>query len=137
MKDMSKLFLYWSMKVNIELLEFRFVLFLREGDLPLYVQVNDEIFDYAFMFNQTHYSRWISILVKDMVELIWKHPDIYNRMITLFADVAVFFRHENLKESPALFDQGKLRLGTKSDILSFRSSSNSAYRATHKPHFAA
>ena len=35
----------------------------------------------------------------------------------LFADLEELFRHENQKESPALFDQGKLRLGKTSDIL--------------------
>ena len=69
MKYMSNMFLYWSMVMNIELLEFRFVPSLREGDSPLYVQVIDEVFEYAFMFNQTHYTRGLPIHVKDMVEL--------------------------------------------------------------------
>ena len=50
MKYMSNLFLYWSMVMNIELLECRFVPSLREGDFTLYVQVIDEVCDYAFMF---------------------------------------------------------------------------------------
>ena len=78
MKDMSKLFLYWSMVMNIELLQCHFVPSLRD---TLYVQVIDEVCDYAFMFNQTHYTRWLPIHVKDMVEFEWKHPDIYKEFL--------------------------------------------------------
>ena len=67
--------------MDIELLQCRFVRSLREGDFPLYVQVIDEVCDYAFIFNQTHYSRWLPIHVKDMVELEWKHPDIYREFL--------------------------------------------------------
>ena len=73
-KDMSKLFLYWSMVMNIEFVQCRFVPSLREGDFPLYVQVIDDVCDYAFMFNQTHYSRWLPIHVKAMVKPEWKPP---------------------------------------------------------------
>ena len=81
MKDMSKLFLYWSMVMNIELLQCLFVPSLREGDSPLYVQVIDEVCDYAFMFNQAHYTRWLPIHVKDMVEHEWKHPEMYKECL--------------------------------------------------------
>ena len=37
----------------------------------------DEVCNYAFMFNQIHYARWLPIHVKDMVELEWKHPEIH------------------------------------------------------------
>ncbi|MES9881863.1 MAG: hypothetical protein ABW185_13375 [Sedimenticola sp.] len=81
MKEVSKLFVYWSMVMDIELLHCRFVRSLREGDFILYVQVIDEVCDYAFMFNQTHYARWLPIHVKDMVELEWKHPDIHKEFM--------------------------------------------------------
>lgn len=75
------MFVYWSMVIDIELIHCRFVRSLREGDFLLYVQVIDEVCDYAFMFNQTHYSRWLPIHVKDMVELEWKHPEVYEEFM--------------------------------------------------------
>ena len=66
-KEMSKMFAYWSMVMGIELLHCRFVGSLREGDFVLYVQVIDEVCGYVFIWNQTHYSRWLPIHVKDMV----------------------------------------------------------------------
>ena len=41
----------------------------------------DEVCDCAFMFNQTHYTRLLPIHVKDMVELEWKHPEIYKEFL--------------------------------------------------------
>ena len=69
------------MVMNIELLQCRFVPSLREGDFPLYVEVIDEVSDNAFMFNQIHYTRWHPIQVKDMVELEWKHPELYKEFL--------------------------------------------------------
>ena len=42
----------------------------------LYVQVIDELCGWLFIFDQTHYSRWLPLHVKDMVELEKKHPHV-------------------------------------------------------------
>ena len=81
MKMKSRMFAYWCMVMDIELLHYRFVRSLREGDFPLYVQVIDELCNYVFTWNQIHYSRWLPVHVKDMVELEWKHPDVHREFM--------------------------------------------------------
>ena len=49
---------------------------LREGDFDLYVQVIDELCGWLFIFDQTHYSRWLPVHVKDMGQLQHKHPEV-------------------------------------------------------------
>ena len=63
MMYMSKLFLYWSMVMNIELLECRFVPSLGTGDYSLIC------------------PRGLPNHVKDMVELECKHPGIYKEFL--------------------------------------------------------
>ena len=58
------------------MLQCRFVRSLREGAFDLYMQVIDELCGWLFTFDQTHYSRWLPIHVKDMVELEKKHPRV-------------------------------------------------------------
>ena len=81
MKMKSRMFAYWCMVMDIELLHCRFVRSLREGDFPLYVQVIDELCNYVFTWNQIHYSRWLPVHVKDMVELERKHPDVHREFM--------------------------------------------------------
>ena len=81
MKMKSKMFAYWCMVMDIELLHCRFVRSLREGDFALYVQVIDELCDYVFIWNQVHYSRWLPVHVKDMVELESKHPEVHREFM--------------------------------------------------------
>ncbi|MES9879449.1 MAG: hypothetical protein ABW185_01030 [Sedimenticola sp.] len=76
MRNSSQLFSYWSLILDLEMLHCRFVRSLREGDFDLYVQVIDELCGWVFRFDQTNYSRWLPIHVKDMIELEWKHPEI-------------------------------------------------------------
>ena len=73
MRMSSKQFAFWSLVMDLEMLQCRFVRSLREGDFDLYVQVIDELCGWLFIFAQTHYSRWLPIHVKDMVELEKKH----------------------------------------------------------------
>ena len=107
MRMSSKQFAFWSLVMDLEMLQCRFVRSLREGDFDLYVQVIDELCGWLFIFDQTHYSRWLPIHVKDMVELEKKHPHV----------LEAFFKYENKKEPPSLYVQGKLRSGTKSVVL--------------------
>ena len=76
MRNVSRQFSYWSMILDLEQLHCRFVRSLREGDFDLYVQVIDELCGWLFVFDQTNYSRWLPIHVRDMVELEWRHPEV-------------------------------------------------------------
>ena len=72
----SKQFAFWSLVMDLQMLQCHFVRSLREGDFDLYVQVIDELCGWLFIFDQTHYSWWLPIHVKDMVELEKKHPHV-------------------------------------------------------------
>ena len=76
MRMSSKQFAIWSLVMDLEMLQCHFVRSLREGDFDLYVQVIDELCGWLFIFDQTHYSRWLPIHVKYMVELEKKHPHV-------------------------------------------------------------
>ena len=71
------MFKYWSLVIELELLMCRFVRSLPEGDFLLYVQVCDELCAWFFALDHTNYARWLSIHVRDMVELAEMHPDVH------------------------------------------------------------
>ena len=65
MRNESRQFAYWSLVLDPEMLHCRSVSSLREGDFDLYVQVIDDSCGWLFIFDQTHYSRWLPVHVKD------------------------------------------------------------------------
>ena len=76
MRNESRQFAYWSLVLDLEMLHCRFVRSLREGDFDLYVQVIDALCGWLFIFDQTHYSRWLPVHVKDMAQLQHRHPEV-------------------------------------------------------------
>ena len=81
MTEKNLMFAFWSMVNELELLELRFVRSARTGDFELFVQCLDEIADWCHALDQTHYSRWLPIHVKDLVELPKKHPEIFREFM--------------------------------------------------------
>ena len=61
MRMSSKQFAFWSLVMDLEMLQCRFV--------RMYMQVIDELCGWLFIFDQIHHSRWLPIHVKDIVEL--------------------------------------------------------------------
>ena len=76
MRNESRQFAYWSLVLDLDMLHCRFVRSVREGHFDLYVQVIDELCGWLFIFDQTHYSRWLPVHVKDMVQLQHNHPEV-------------------------------------------------------------
>ena len=66
---------------ELEQLELRFVISARTGDFELFVQCLDEIVDWCHALDQTQYSRWVPVHVKDLVELPKKHPEIFKEFM--------------------------------------------------------
>ena len=58
-------FLYWSMTISLELLAMQFPL----GKLA----------PWFFAMDRTHYSRWVPVHIRDMVQLKDKHPSVYHQ----------------------------------------------------------
>ena len=56
----------------------RFVRSLREGDYALYVQsCDDELCGWFYAMDHTNYAGWLTVHVRDMVELAEKHPQVH------------------------------------------------------------
>jgi hypothetical protein len=78
-KEMNKsrsLFQYWSMIIDLELLMLIFVRALREGDFLLYKEALGEILPYMFSLDHVNYARWLTVHLRDMLELESKAQDV-------------------------------------------------------------
>jgi len=49
---------------------------LRERNFQLYVETLVQLLPWMFALDHTHYSRWFSVRVRDMMVLSEKHPAI-------------------------------------------------------------
>ena len=75
-KDKHPQFLYWYTPLKLELLMLAFVRSLRIGDFDLYVDTLTNLRPWFFSLNHIHYSRWMSVHVRDMCSLGATHPDV-------------------------------------------------------------
>ena len=50
---------------------------LREGNFDLYAQSLAHIVPWMFALDHTHYSRWLSVHIRDMTSLSVNHPNIH------------------------------------------------------------
>ena len=55
----------------------RYICALREGDFLLHIQVSDKLVEWFHAFDHMNYARWMSVYLKDMVQLKDCHPDIF------------------------------------------------------------
>jgi hypothetical protein len=75
-------FLYWYKGLQLELIAFTFLHAVRTGNFPLYKEAITEVIPLCFMFNHTHYARWLSVHLHDLLSL----PDLQS----LIKDSLVF-----------------------------------------------
>jgi len=80
-------FKYWQTVYDMEIL-LRFVHSIRVGDFDLYVRTLDEVADWAFILDHYNYARWLPVHVRDMLNLKYKHPDLYKQFCDGFFTVA-------------------------------------------------
>lgn len=55
---------------------------LWEGNFQLYVETLTQLLPWMFALDHTHYSRWLSVHVRDMMVLSEKHPAILEEFLT-------------------------------------------------------
>ena len=75
--EQSVNFDYWLKTLSLEILMLLYVRALREGNFQLYVEALAQLMPWVFALDHTHYSRWLSVHIRDMVVLSEKHPPIY------------------------------------------------------------
>lgn len=67
---------YWLKTLSLEVLLLVYTRSLREGNFELYVQSLTQIMLWMFALDHTRYSRWLSVHIRDMMNLTDKHPDV-------------------------------------------------------------
>lgn len=67
---------YWLKTLSLEVLMLMYIRSLREGNFQLYVETLTQLLTWMFALDHTHYSRWLSVHVRDMMVLSEKHPAI-------------------------------------------------------------
>ena len=72
-------FLYWSMTISLQLLVLQFVKALWQGNFDLYVEMLGKLIPWLFAMDRTHYSRWLPVHVRDVLQLKDTHPSIYSQ----------------------------------------------------------
>ncbi|MES9880445.1 MAG: hypothetical protein ABW185_06130, partial [Sedimenticola sp.] len=67
---------YWLKVLSLETMLLVYVRSLREANFDLYVQSLAHITPWMFALDHTHYARWLSVHIRDMMILSVKHPNI-------------------------------------------------------------
>ena len=63
--------------LSLEIMLLMYVRSLREGNFDLYVQSLAHIVPWMFALDHTHYSRWLSVHIRDLTSLSVNHPNIH------------------------------------------------------------
>ena len=69
-------FNYWLKTLSLEITLLLFIRSLREGNFQLYMESLTQIVPWMFALDHTHYSRWLPVHIRDMMQLSKKHPAI-------------------------------------------------------------
>ena len=90
--------------ISLEIKLLIFVRSIREGNFDLYIQSLTAIMPWFFALDHTHYSRWLSVHIRDMMSLEQKHPSILeefragkfvvNKSVHRFSGMAIDQCHE-------------------------------------------
>ncbi|XP_048003917.1 uncharacterized protein LOC125240114 [Leguminivora glycinivorella] len=70
-------FKYWDLVLNLELLVLQFVRSTRTGDFKLYLNSIRSILPWFFSLDHVNYSRWLTIHLRDLVNLETTHPNLH------------------------------------------------------------
>ena len=73
--EVSPQFQYWLIIIRLEQLILVYVISLRDSKCSLYVAVLTKLAPRFFALDHTHYSKWVSIHIRDMMTLQEQHPD--------------------------------------------------------------
>ena len=74
-------FKYWSMTLKLECLLLVFVRSLREANFELYVGTLMKLMPWFCALDHIHYTRWLTVHIRDMVTLKENHPLVYREFL--------------------------------------------------------
>ncbi len=60
---------YWLKTLSLEIIMLLFIRSIHEGNFQLYMESLTAIVPWMFALDHTHYSRWLSVHIRDMVSL--------------------------------------------------------------------
>lgn len=73
----SPTFYFWILVLSLISLMLSFVRSLRQGNYDLFLRCIADMLPWYFLFDHQHYSRWLTVQLKDLLELGCKAPDIH------------------------------------------------------------
>ena len=76
MRESNPQFMYWSLVLELELTVLSFLRSIRSSSFKDYVDALERLIPWFFALNRTNYARWLSVHIKDMRELEFKHPQL-------------------------------------------------------------
>ena len=82
---------------------------IRKANFLLYIEALSKIVPWYFSLDHMHYSRWVPILLRDMMSLKQLHPDVYTEFLKgkfvvkkskrAFTAIAIDQAHEHINAS--------------------------------------
>jgi len=102
----STQFQYWDTVLELELTMLTFLHSIRKPNFALYVESLEKLLPWFFALDQTHYARWLSVHLSDMLNLNNSHPTIASEFLNgnftvsktnkHFSAIAIDQAHEQL-----------------------------------------
>ena len=74
-------FKFWALVLQLELTVLLYIRSIREGNFLLYVESLGQIVPWFFAMDQSNYSRWVPIHIRDMLSLRLRHPSIHEEFM--------------------------------------------------------
>ncbi|RUM46947.1 MAG: hypothetical protein DSY80_01375, partial [Desulfocapsa sp.] len=106
--NMCPQFRYWATTLEFELKLLQFIRSLREGNFRLYIEALEQLIPWFFALDRVHYSRWLPLHIRDMKELVVRHPCTHNAFLDghfvarktsrKFSGIALDQAHEQLND---------------------------------------
>lgn len=99
--DLIPQFKFWDTALNLIIIVLRFVRSIRSGNFPMYLDSIRKILPWFFALDHVNYARWLSIHLKDLVNLMNNHPQLLKH----FENGQFVARKSNRKFSGMALDQ--------------------------------
>ena len=74
-------FLYWSKTLKLEILFLQFMRAQRDGNFLMYLEALGSIVPWMFAMDHFHYARWLSVHVRDLIQLEHECPKVWNEFL--------------------------------------------------------
>jgi hypothetical protein len=74
-------FQYWFICYKLQIILLVFVRSIREGNFTLFVETLKQMIPWFFALDHVHYARWLSIHLKDMLELETQNLEVHSHFM--------------------------------------------------------